>query len=80
MGTDIAYRSAVELAGAIAEHRVSPVEVMEETLRILFGRVEEPQLTVVRRAGDEISRREEGEVSLLLVADELALADTQHLQ
>ena len=31
--SDVAYRSATDLSGAIAEGRVSPVEVMEETLR-----------------------------------------------
>ncbi len=52
MGTDVAYRSAVELAGDIAEHRVSPVEVMEETLRRV--EVREPSLNaVVYRGFDE---------------------------
>ena len=45
MGTDVAYRSAVELAGAIAEHDVSPVEVMEETLRRV--EVREPSLNAI---------------------------------
>lgn len=51
-GTDVAYRSAADLAGAIAEGRVSPVEVMEETLRRVEER--EPSLNaIVFRGFDE---------------------------
>jgi amidase/aspartyl-tRNA(Asn)/glutamyl-tRNA(Gln) amidotransferase subunit A len=50
--TDVAYRSATDLAGAIAERRVSPVEVMEETLRLIELR--EPSLNaIVHRGFDE---------------------------
>jgi len=49
---DLAYRSAADLAGAIAGGRVSPVEVMEETLRRVEAR--EPSLNaIVFRAFDE---------------------------
>ena len=52
MGTDVAYRSAVELANDIAGHRVSPVEIMEETLRRI--EVREPSLNaIVYRGFDE---------------------------
>ncbi len=51
-GTDVAYRSAADLAGAIAEGRVSPVEVMEKTLRRVEER--EPSLNaIVFRGFDE---------------------------
>lgn len=50
-GTDMAYRSAVDLAGAIAEGRVSPVEVMEETLRLI--EVREPSLNAIVFRGFE---------------------------
>lgn len=51
-GTDVAYRSAVDLAGAMAKGRVSPVEVMEETLRLIELR--EPSLNaIVFRGFDE---------------------------
>jgi amidase/aspartyl-tRNA(Asn)/glutamyl-tRNA(Gln) amidotransferase subunit A len=51
-GTDVSYRSATDLAGAIAERRVSPVEVMEETLRLIEER--EPSLNaIVFRGFDE---------------------------
>ena len=49
--TDVAYRSAVDLAGAIAERRVSPVEVMEETLRRI--EVREPSLNAIVYRGFE---------------------------
>ena len=48
---DIAYRSAVDLAGAIAERRVSPVEVMEATLRRVEER--EPSLNAIVFRGFE---------------------------
>jgi amidase len=52
MGTDVAYRSAGELAAAIAGRLVSPVEVMEETLRLVEAR--EPSLNaIVYRGFDE---------------------------
>ena len=51
-GTDVSYRSAADLAGAIADGRVSPVEVMEETLRQVEER--EPSLNaIVYRGFDE---------------------------
>jgi amidase/aspartyl-tRNA(Asn)/glutamyl-tRNA(Gln) amidotransferase subunit A len=51
-GTEVAYRSAADLAGAVAEGRVSPVEVMEETLRRVEER--EPSLNaIVFRGFDE---------------------------
>jgi amidase/aspartyl-tRNA(Asn)/glutamyl-tRNA(Gln) amidotransferase subunit A len=51
-GTDVMYRSATDLAGAIADGRVSPVEVMEETLRVIEER--EPSLNaLVHRGFDE---------------------------
>jgi len=52
MGADVAYRSAVELTDDIAGHHVSPVEIMEETLR----RVEERESSlnaIVYRGFDE---------------------------
>jgi amidase/aspartyl-tRNA(Asn)/glutamyl-tRNA(Gln) amidotransferase subunit A len=69
-GTDVAYRSAVDLAGAIAAGRVSPVEVMEETLRRVEAR--EPSLNAIvfrgfdqamesaRAAEEALSRGESG--------------------
>jgi amidase/aspartyl-tRNA(Asn)/glutamyl-tRNA(Gln) amidotransferase subunit A len=48
-GTDVSYRSATDLAGAIAERRVSPVEVMEETLRLIEER--EPSLNAIAFRG-----------------------------
>ncbi len=52
MGTEVAYRSAVELADDIAGHHVSPVEIMEETLRQVDLR--EPSLNaIVFRGFDE---------------------------
>jgi amidase/aspartyl-tRNA(Asn)/glutamyl-tRNA(Gln) amidotransferase subunit A len=68
--TDVAYRSATDLAGAIAERRVSPVEVMEETLRLIEER--EPSLNAIvfrgfdealesaRAAEDALARGESG--------------------
>ena len=51
-GTDVAYRSATDLAGAIAAGRISPVEVMEETLQLIETR--EPSLNaIVFRGFDE---------------------------
>ncbi len=50
-GTDVAYRSATDLAGDIAERRVSPVEVMEETLRLIEER--EPSLNAIVFRGFE---------------------------
>jgi len=51
-GTEVAYRSAVEMADAIAEASVSPVEVMEETIRLIEER--EPSLNaIVYRGFDE---------------------------
>lgn len=44
-GNDFAYRSAVDLAGAIARREVSPVEVMEATLRRVEER--EPSLNAI---------------------------------
>lgn len=50
--TDIAYRSAVDLAGAMAKGDLSPVEVMEDTLRRVEER--EPSLNaIVFRGFDE---------------------------
>ncbi|HEX6298919.1 MAG TPA: amidase [Acidimicrobiia bacterium] len=50
--TDVAYRSAVDLAGAVASREVSPVEVMEVTLRRVEER--EPSLNaIVHKAFDE---------------------------
>lgn len=50
--SDIAYRSAVDLATAIADRQVSPVEVMDETLRNVDRR--EPSLNaIVYRGFDE---------------------------
>jgi amidase len=50
--TDVAYRSAVDLAGAIAAREMSPVEVMEATLRRVEER--EPSLNaIVHKAFDE---------------------------
>jgi amidase/aspartyl-tRNA(Asn)/glutamyl-tRNA(Gln) amidotransferase subunit A len=49
--TDIAYRSAVDLAGAMAERDLSPVEVMEETLRRVEER--EPSLNAIVFRGFE---------------------------
>lgn len=49
--TDVAYRSAGYLAGAIAERKVSPVEVMEETLRVIDER--EPSLNAIVFRGFE---------------------------
>lgn len=50
--SEVAYRSAVDLAGAIASGQVSPVEVMEETLRNVDER--EPSLNaIVFRGFDE---------------------------
>jgi len=49
--TEVAYRSAVDLAGTIAERRVSPVEVMEETLRRV--EVREPSLNAIVFRGFE---------------------------
>jgi amidase len=52
MGTDVAYRSAVELANDIAAGVLSPVEVMEATLRRIEER--EPSLNaIVYRGFDE---------------------------
>jgi len=51
-GTDLAYRSAVDLADAMARRLLSPVEVMEETLRLV--EVREPSLNaIVYRGFDE---------------------------
>jgi amidase/aspartyl-tRNA(Asn)/glutamyl-tRNA(Gln) amidotransferase subunit A len=50
-GTDAAYRSAVDLAGAIAERRVSPVEVMAATLQLV--EVREPSLNAIVYRGFE---------------------------
>ena len=50
-GRDVAYRSATEIAGDIAESRVSPVEVMEETLRLIDAR--EPSLNAIVFRGFE---------------------------
>ena len=50
-GMDVAYRSATDLAGDIAERRVSPVEVMEETLRLIEER--EPSLNAIVFRGFE---------------------------
>ena len=70
MGTEVAYRSAVDLAGAIAERRLSPVEVMEATLRRVEER--EPSLNAIvfrgfdeamasaRSAGEAVARDEPG--------------------
>lgn len=44
-GTDVAYRSAVDLAGDIARRELLPVEVMEETLRRVEER--EPSLNAI---------------------------------
>lgn len=49
--TDVAYRSAVDLAAAIAGRRVSPVEVMEQTLRLIEER--EPSLNAIVFRGFE---------------------------
>jgi len=50
--TDIAYRSAVDLADAMARRLLSPVEVMEETLSLVETR--EPSLNaIVFRGFDE---------------------------
>lgn len=50
--TDVAYRSAVDLAGAVAARETSPVEVMEATLRRVEER--EPSLNaIVHEAFDE---------------------------
>lgn len=43
--TDVAYRSAIELAGAIASRQVSPLEIMEATLRQVEER--EPSLNAI---------------------------------
>ena len=68
--TDLAYRSAADLAGAIAGGRLSPVEVMEETLRRV--EVREPSLNAIvfrgfdeamesaRLAGEALARGEAG--------------------
>jgi amidase len=51
-GTDATYRSAADLARTIAQRRVSPVEIMEETLRRVEER--EPSLNaIVFRGFDE---------------------------
>ena len=50
-GTDVGYRSAVDLAADIAEKRVSPVEVMEETLGLI--EVREPSLNAIVHRGFE---------------------------
>jgi amidase/aspartyl-tRNA(Asn)/glutamyl-tRNA(Gln) amidotransferase subunit A len=67
---DVAYRSAVDLAAAMAERRVSPVEVMEATLRNV--EVREPSLNAIvfrgfeeamesaRSAEEALARGEEG--------------------
>jgi amidase len=50
--TDVAYSSAVDLAGAVANREASPVEVMETTLRRVEER--EPSLNaLVHKAFDE---------------------------
>ena len=50
--TDVAYRSAADLAAAIADGVISPIEVMEETLRGVETR--EPSLNaIVYRGFDE---------------------------
>jgi amidase/aspartyl-tRNA(Asn)/glutamyl-tRNA(Gln) amidotransferase subunit A len=46
---DVAYRSAVELVGAVASREVSPVEVMEATLRRVDER--EPSLNAIVHKG-----------------------------
>lgn len=52
MVTEVAYRSAVDLGGAVASREVSPVEVMEATLRRVEER--EPSLNaMVHKAFDE---------------------------
>jgi len=68
--TDLAYRSAGDLAGAIAGGQVSPVEVMDETLRRVEAR--EPSLNAIvfrgfeeamesaRLAGEAVARGEAG--------------------
>jgi amidase len=43
--TDVAYRSAVDLAGAIADREISPVEVMEATIELIEER--EPSLNAI---------------------------------
>lgn len=48
-GTDEVFRSAVDLAAAIAARRVSPVEVMEGTLRRIEAR--EPSLNAIVHRG-----------------------------
>jgi amidase len=51
-GTDVAYRSATDLVADIAARRVSPVEVMTETIRLVEER--EPSLNaIVYRGFDE---------------------------
>jgi amidase/aspartyl-tRNA(Asn)/glutamyl-tRNA(Gln) amidotransferase subunit A len=47
--TDVAYRSAVDLAGAVASRELSPVEVMEATLRRVEER--EPSLNAIVHKG-----------------------------
>jgi len=47
--TDVAYRSAVDLAGAVASRELSPVEVMEATLRRVDER--EPSLNAIVHKG-----------------------------
>jgi amidase/aspartyl-tRNA(Asn)/glutamyl-tRNA(Gln) amidotransferase subunit A len=47
--TDVAYRSAAELVGAVASREVSPVEVMEATLRRVDER--EPSLNAIVHKG-----------------------------
>lgn len=68
--TELAYRSAAELAADIAGRRVSPLEVMEETLRRVEAR--EPSLNAIvfrgfdealesaRQAGEALARGETG--------------------
>jgi len=56
--TDVAYRSAVDLAGAVASREVSPVEVMEATLRRVEER--EPSLNAIVHKGFDEARTRRG--------------------